>query len=105
MQNSNSSSKTVGIVVVIIIIVVGIWLMVRKPSSDTMVNQPAATTTGTSQTTTTTTTTSTTPTDPNVQGIQSSGNSNASLDQDSASIDSQMQGLSSDTTAANQTPQ
>ena len=104
-KTSSSSSKTIGIVIVVVIIVVGIWLMVRKPSSGTMT--PTSATTSDTTTTQTTTDQNAGPMQPATpaSGIQSGGSSNADLDQDSASIDSQMQGLNSDSTAANQTAQ
>ncbi len=89
-NNTSSSSKTVGIVIVVIIIVAGIWLMKRKPSDTGTL--PAATT-------------NTSDTGGNGEGIQASGTSNAAFDQDSASIDTQMQALGADNASADETVQ
>lgn len=89
MQNT-SSSKTIGIVIVLIIIIAGIWLMMRKPASDTSdVVVPATSSQNT--------------------GTQGNGTtaaatvdvSDAALNQDSAAIDAQMGTLSTNTAAAN----
>lgn len=90
----NSSRNTLGIVLVVVIIVAGVWLMMRTPNG---IPVPAEKETPTSQNTSS----NGNPGD----SIQSSGTSNTALDQDSASIDVQMQGLSSDNAQASQTVQ
>ena len=94
MENT-SSSKTIGIVIVVIIIIVGIWLMMRKPTDTTVpaANNGAYTSQSSDQT------------QGDTSALQSSGSSNADLAADSASIDAQMQGLSSDNASANQAVQ
>lgn len=108
MQNSSSSKKTVGIVIVILIVIAGIWLMTRKSGSDYSntasssqtdndmsgmnMQQPSGTTgAGTSGTGT--------------SSVSSTDTSDAALNQDAASIDAQMNGLNSDSAAAQQSAQ
>jgi|GEM_PF-6717093 len=98
MQNS-SSSKTIGIIIVLVIIALGIWLMTRKSSDDTGAMAPYSDTSSTGDTGTTAST------DASSSAGISSDSSDAALDQDSAAIDAQMQGLSSDNAAASQTTQ
>ena len=96
------SSKTTGVLIVIIIVVVGVWLMTRKagtdysntvpPPSTAQNNTPAGT--GASGTQTQTGASA-------VTGINTD-TSDTGLSQDSAAIDGEMSGLSSDTSAAAQ---
>ena len=94
MQNS-SSSKTIGIVIVLVIVVVGIWLMTRKSTPDDV--RP---TTATTQTQTQPVTPQAPAEAPAVSSIKTSGSSDAALNQDTASLDAQINGLNSDATAA-----
>ena len=98
---SNNSSKTITVVVVILVIIVAIALIARKhpaaaPATD-LGGSSSAVTAPTADTTA-----SAPATDPSTAAIQNSGSSDASLSQDAASIDAQMNGLNSDNTAAAQ---
>ena len=98
MENT-SSKKTIGIIVILIIIIVGILLMMKK-SAPVTVSAPTANTAETQQPAPAPVV------DTSPAGlIKSSGTATASLEQDSASVDAQLKGLSTDTTSANQAVQ
>lgn len=93
MDNTTSNtSKTVGIIIIVALIAAGVWFMTKRS--------------GTENTDTPQTTTSENQTpvveqaDPAITGVQLSGSSNASLDADLASMDSQMNGFSAENAAA-----
>ncbi len=83
----NSSSKTIGIVVVLIIIVVGIWLVTRNTPDNTGANPYSASQSQSQMPTSST-------------SVSSTDSSDTALDKDSAAIDAQLGGLSSDNSAA-----
>ena len=100
-STTSTRNMTVTIVIIARIVVVGIWFFINQPAASiTTTNVPTQAApqaqTGTPQAAASTTTNS------NVAQIQGSGSSDASLDQDSASIDQQLGGLNSDTSAAQQ---
>ena len=87
-----------GIVIVLIIIVVGIWLMTRSSGTDDTNLPPVSPQTSVAPTAK--------PVDNTPAGaISSSGTSDTALNLDAAAIDAQMNGLSTDTTAAQTTTQ
>jgi hypothetical protein len=97
----SNTSKTVIWVVVILVVLGGVWVLLDKPSDD-YTAVPAVTTDTTSPdqgaamtgpTTTTTATTSGSVSNP-------SDTSDSSINSDSAAIDTQMKGLSADSTAS-----
>ena len=96
-MEQSSSKKTIGIIVILIIIIVGILLMMKKSAPITV---PTATTDQAAQQ-------SPAPVvDTTPAGlIKASGTSDASLDQDTASIDAQLKAFQSDATSANQVVQ
>ncbi|MEI8130568.1 MAG: hypothetical protein WCG55_03635 [bacterium] len=94
-----SSKKTIGIIVILVIIIVGILLMMKKSA-------PITVPTSTANTPSTSQPAPAPVVDTSPAGlIKSSGTATASLEQDSASVDAALKGLSTDTTSANQAVQ
>lgn len=93
MDNTTSNtSKTIGIIIIVLIILAGVWLMTKRPGTENA---------DTSQSTSSETQTpAQEQVDPAISGVQLSGSSNASLDADLASMDSQMTGFAADNSAA-----
>ena len=82
--------------------IIAIALIARKHPAATPVVDQGGSSSAVMPSGTDTTTASGAQTDPSAAAIQSSGSSDASLNQDAASIDTQMNGLNSDNSAAAQ---
>jgi ABC-type nickel/cobalt efflux system permease component RcnA len=92
MDNTSSSSKTMGLIIVVLIIILGIWLMMRSSQKDINIPDQYNSTASTTDTTS----------NAGVDSIQASGMADSALEQDSVSIDAQMQSFAADNTTANQ---
>ena len=90
-NNSNSSSKTLSVIVGIVVVVVIIWLIVKATNKSAPVTTPTDTTTAQSATPAQDATTA-----------SASDTSDTSITGDTANVDTQMSGLGSDNTSADQ---